>query len=169
MGFPEYIPKEWKMNQVNIPTAGIETRISSAAKILGKRKSAAEAMGVSTDSLQRYLRGEVKPPVDALVLLAQASGISLEWLITGRKPGEEAARLTQEQPGTYGSAENKGLTQEDTLSIIQVISQISGFEKAPIKEQARVWTALINNQLSTRARLRAEANRMLKDGPPQAD
>jgi len=58
-------------------------RISEAAKVLGTRKSAAQVMGCSTDSLARYIRGDVEPPFSAMKRLAAASGKTLEWIAFG--------------------------------------------------------------------------------------
>lgn len=94
-------PDTGNLNPVNIPTHGIETRINEAAKPLGTRKKAADAMGVSPDTLQRYIRGEVRPSLDAVVLLARAAGLSVEWLATGqgdKQPGQRA----REEPGSIG-------------------------------------------------------------------
>ncbi|WP_198314584.1 helix-turn-helix transcriptional regulator [Chitinibacter sp. GC72] len=61
----------------------IGTRISATADILGGRKSAAEAAGISEDMLYRYIRGSSKPPLEAMVNLAKAAKIQLDWLATG--------------------------------------------------------------------------------------
>lgn len=59
------------------------TRISVVARALGDRKSAALTAGISSDSLQRYIRGEVQPPFEALAKLCLATGYSIDWLATG--------------------------------------------------------------------------------------
>lgn len=48
-------------------------------------------MGVSTDSLQRYIREEVQAPFAAVARLSLASGKSLAWLATGREAVQTAA------------------------------------------------------------------------------
>lgn len=66
--------------------AELGTRIDTAATSLGSRKNAASAMGVSTDQLARYLRGENEPPVGAVARLGKASGYSVTWLVAGEGP-----------------------------------------------------------------------------------
>jgi transcriptional regulator with XRE-family HTH domain len=68
---------------VPIHAEGIGTRIGEAADAIGTRKSAAAAMGVSPDALQRYIRGENMPPLDAAARLCLAAGKSLDWLVSG--------------------------------------------------------------------------------------
>lgn len=63
---------------------GIGTRISAVASRLENRKSAADVMGVSTDSLQRYIREDVQPTFEAVARLCLATGTSLAWMATGK-------------------------------------------------------------------------------------
>lgn len=77
--------------------AGIGTRISAAAKAMGSRIRAAEAMGISTDSLQRYIREEVQAPFAPVARLALASGVSLQWLATGAGPQRAADEAASSQ------------------------------------------------------------------------
>ncbi len=43
-------------------------------------------MGVSTDALARYIRGENMPAFEIAARLCLAAGVSLEWLATGKEP-----------------------------------------------------------------------------------
>lgn len=40
-------------------------------------------MGISADSLQRYIRGENMPPFDVTARLCLAANVRMEWLATG--------------------------------------------------------------------------------------
>lgn len=69
------------------------TRISAVANLYKDRKSAADAIGVSTDQLARYMRGENQPTLLGAANMALQVGISVEWLATGEgsmKAGESA-------------------------------------------------------------------------------
>jgi hypothetical protein len=68
---------------VPIRLDGIGKRIATLADSVGTRKSAAVVMGVSADSLQRYMREENMPPFDVAVRLCRATEARLEWLATG--------------------------------------------------------------------------------------
>jgi hypothetical protein len=74
---------------VSFVAPGMETRISAAADAIGTRTKAAAAMGVSSDSLQRYIRGENSPPFDAIVRLCSASRTRLEWMAWDTGPMEQ--------------------------------------------------------------------------------
>ena len=95
-----------------VPTRyeGIGTRISAVAELLGSRKNAAQIMGVSADSLQRYLREENTPPFDVAARLCLAAKVRMEWLATGEgdmhreaapEQGSQQARLN---PGMLRAA-----------------------------------------------------------------
>lgn len=82
-----------------IPAPGIGSRIGLAADRLKRRTTAAKAMGVSADALQRYIREENEPPFGALARLCGAAGVRLEWLASGEGPmlAAETAPLSQSQ------------------------------------------------------------------------
>lgn len=99
----------------SVRSSGIElgTRISVAAGSLGSRKNAAQAMGVSTDQLARYIRGENEPPVGAVVRLARASGYTIEWL----SAGEGEAR------GVYLAPEQEQMAMDFMAALPRLITQ----------------------------------------------
>lgn len=76
-------------------------RIEVAIDLVGGPGLAAHACGVSVSTLRRYARGEVAAPFVAMVGLARASGVSLEWLATGQGPIE---RAPDQAHGTTGPA-----------------------------------------------------------------
>lgn len=49
-------------------------------------------MGVSSATLQRYIKEDVSPPFDAIARLCLAAGVRMEWLATGE--GEMLASAT---------------------------------------------------------------------------
>lgn len=74
------------LSDVPVRLSGIGTRISACADILGTRKSAASAMGVSVDALQRYIREDNMPAFDAVARLCAAAHVRMEWVATGEGP-----------------------------------------------------------------------------------
>jgi len=88
------------------------TRIGESAELLQSRTNAAQAMKVSVDSLQRYIRGTTEPTFGAIARLAAATGTSLEWLASGR-----GARFAEGKPvGAFDPA----LMQE----VIEIVEQL---------------------------------------------
>lgn len=69
-----------------ILSEGIGRRISEVAKAIGDRKTAASVAGISADTLQRYIRGEVQPSFDPIARMAIKTGIRLDWIATGLGP-----------------------------------------------------------------------------------
>ncbi len=66
-----------------ILATGMGSRLAQIADVIGDRKAAAEAAGVSVASLQRYLAEEVEPPFSAVARLALAARASIDWVATG--------------------------------------------------------------------------------------
>jgi len=75
---------------------GVESRIELAVDRIGKRKSAAHATSVSVDSLRRYINGDISPDLDFLYKLAEASGVSVAWMVAGDSAHAEAPQHVPE-------------------------------------------------------------------------
>lgn len=61
-------------------------RISAVAEAIGDRKKAASVAGISSDTLQRWIRGDVQASFVGLSRLCAEAGYNLEWLSTGEGP-----------------------------------------------------------------------------------
>ena len=71
--------------------------------MVGTRKSAADVMGCSTDSLARYIREDVEPPFSSVYRLSVASGKSLDWIASGL--GREEPALLDKFEAYLGTIE----------------------------------------------------------------
>ena len=56
--------------------------------MIGTRKAAAAAAGISDDQLTNYAKGRAKPPFSVMAALCAEAGVSLDWLATGEGPKE---------------------------------------------------------------------------------
>lgn len=65
-------------------------RLRHIADSFQTRRDAAQAAGISTDQLTRYLRGENQPTFQAMQKLCDAANMSLQWLATGDGAREAA-------------------------------------------------------------------------------
>ncbi len=63
--------------------AGLPERIRTAAERLGSNRRLAELAGMPETTLYRYMSGEHVPNAEALVRVANAAGVNLQWLATG--------------------------------------------------------------------------------------
>lgn len=68
-----------------IPSSKAELgiNITGVANLYPTRKSAAEAAGISTDQLARYMRGENEPSVTVAARLAAGADVPLDWIVKG--------------------------------------------------------------------------------------
>jgi phage repressor protein C with HTH and peptisase S24 domain len=61
----------------------IGARIDETCRIIGDRETAAQAAGVSSVMLRRYIRGDSKSTFEVISNLARAAKVSLDWIATG--------------------------------------------------------------------------------------
>ena len=93
---------EYNSGSVPIPTSEIGTRIAEMADRMGSRKLAAKAAGVSSATFYRWINGESPPVFSGVAKLAEAVGVSLDWVASGvgaMKPEESKAPLATQVPG----------------------------------------------------------------------
>ncbi|MDE1909426.1 MAG: helix-turn-helix transcriptional regulator [Pseudomonas sp.] len=66
---------------------GFVERLRRIASIAGSASALAKAAGISQGGMQRYMKGG-EPTRKVLISLAECTGVSLEWLMTGSGPEE---------------------------------------------------------------------------------
>lgn len=71
------------MTQFNIDDSAFFSRIREVVAVIGNQSKAAEQIGVTVSSVARWIKGESDPSRTNLVRLAQAAGVSVQWLATG--------------------------------------------------------------------------------------
>lgn len=71
--------------------ANLGFRIGFCVDKIGKNLDAAGAVGVSPEQLNKWIKGAVKVPVEALRELALASNVDFSWLATGEDNSPAAA------------------------------------------------------------------------------
>ncbi|MFA9461439.1 S24 family peptidase [Thiohalorhabdus sp. Cl-TMA] len=86
---------------------GLGERITRIAEMTGGKRKLAAAAGIRESQLFRYIRGDNLPSLAAAAALAEAGGVSLEWLAYGRLPdtGPEESGIA-EPPGGYGAGDD---------------------------------------------------------------
>ncbi|WP_324741059.1 LexA family transcriptional regulator [Pseudomonas veronii] len=84
MSYDEKKQKKPTGKNVSFPYSGLETRIAAVADLYESRKQAALTADAALSSLQRWIAGEGMPAFDSVALLANAKGVSLDWIATGK-------------------------------------------------------------------------------------
>jgi phage repressor protein C with HTH and peptisase S24 domain len=69
--------------ETQIFRSNLGARVGHCVDIIGKKSGAATVVGVSSEQLNKWIKGTVKVPVEALRLLAEASSVDFSWLATG--------------------------------------------------------------------------------------
>jgi transcriptional regulator with XRE-family HTH domain len=86
------------------------------------RKAAAAIAGVDAEQLGRYVKARNKPSFDAIQRLASASGVSLEWLATGR-----GAMLLEDRENRQQDAAPSSTTALDEAVLASVVEALELF------------------------------------------
>lgn len=87
----------------NIPTWELQDRIARARRHAGlEQGELAERSGLSRKSISRYETGLSTPRRPALIAIALATGVDLNWLETGKTPAGD-------NPGGGGAVGHQGL------------------------------------------------------------
>jgi transcriptional regulator with XRE-family HTH domain len=60
----------------------------------GKKQAFARKIGVKPQQLSRYLKGQI-PDAPTLLAIAAVGQVSVDWLLTGREPGEASEQADQ--------------------------------------------------------------------------
>jgi hypothetical protein len=87
-------------NSRDASVEGIKRRLAEGLD--GRRITwLAERLGENYKNLQRWITGDVAPPLDFIPRYCEATGVSIEWVMTGNgprtqlPPGEAEVRLGQ--------------------------------------------------------------------------
>jgi len=79
--------------------AALGERIGRVAHLLGGKRALAQRLGIHESMLYRYIKGENALSAPLLLAIAEAGGVSLDWLASGK--GVAPASLLRE-PGVGG-------------------------------------------------------------------
>ncbi|EIP2837866.1 helix-turn-helix domain-containing protein [Salmonella enterica] len=84
-------------NRDRIIGHGTINRFGERLKVAMKGMSNAELArrsGMSETTIRKYLQGKIYPALDSLAIVADACGVSLTWLATGKQEREQKAENT---------------------------------------------------------------------------
>ena len=83
----------------------LSEKIYYCRKKSGKsQETLAEQLGVSRQAISKWETGESEPEIGKLKLLADAFGVTADWLLSDEDPAEEAAKEPESAPSTHTSA-----------------------------------------------------------------
>ena len=120
-------------------------RLSAICRYIGTRKEAASVAGVSTDSLHRYMRGEIAPPINVVAALAVAANKSIDWVVHGEAYPSSVSELgADEQQWLHWYRQIKPGDRELVEPVVRGFAdrgkrQLSGLELEPDEAQWLEW------------------------------
>jgi len=90
-----------RLSEGDIHQDEFPVRLRQAISIFGSVTALAKAIERSDGAVRKWLRGASEPSVSDLRAIAAATGVSIQWLITGEGESQLVARGTREMLGTY--------------------------------------------------------------------
>lgn len=130
-----------------------------------KQKALARAVGVSSNSLSRYLMGDRAPGRPVILALARELGVSVTWLSEGVGPGPDLQRTPQdistiarETEALYpvDAVSLVGLDVEERRTVLRMLNALRSGD-AEVRQHLIGQLKLIESALSARRQqLRAE-------------
>ncbi len=107
-------------------------------------KELAYTTGIPKQTLDKYLLLDGRmPPADKAVAIARALGVSVEYLVTGKKISDEKSQNRYLSPETRSildhveslSKENRKIVEESVIELIRLLQQ-------PIEKEITMFTPL---------------------------
>jgi hypothetical protein len=128
----------------------IGKRISAACDLIGTRTSAAQAIGISVDSLQRYIREERFPSLEVAAALSTIAGVRLEWLAFGTEPMKtsETAPQSHSQTARPPNAELELGVLSVAIRIAESVLKEAGIRDLLTADQFADFTKLAFDELA---------------------
>ena len=84
---------------MNTEPSALAQRLRICADKAGSGDELSRKTAIPRRTLESYLTGESEPKTSRLVAIAEASGVTVEWLATGREPPPFAASTSGLPPG----------------------------------------------------------------------
>ena len=89
---------------MNIDSGQVASRVLRLMQQLElTQKQFAEKLQVTQPAVSKYMQGRI-PPAAVLLRLAQLSGASIEWILTGGTPAAAPVKMIAEKQASYGPA-----------------------------------------------------------------
>lgn len=111
-------------NDPSSPTE-VGSRISAVVDLYQSRIKAAEAAGVSTDQLARYISGDSQPKLGAIARLADGVGVRLEWIWSGTGSQKSAPESRNEAAPAYGYIVERLIEQQLFMDLVESLVEVA--------------------------------------------
>lgn len=107
------------------PDLAFGSRVKEVCAVVGGRKEMATLTGISKSAIDKYAQGQSDPSRSALMAMARAAGVSLQWLATGEDEivGENAGH---QRPASAEPPLDKWLFSRSIDGIRRVYRRVGG-------------------------------------------
>lgn len=111
-------------------SADLQNRLKEIAKECGGNRALCEMSGISERTFANWLSGSSEPKIIGISLIAQAAGVTIDWLVHGTNPKSKVGARTETGPDTVKIPwiDKKLIDQSlPVLQRIQVINHVPFF------------------------------------------
>lgn len=132
------------------PKDGIGTRIEEVARQFDSRKKAANAAGVSSSTLMRWISEESAPIFQQVGRLVFAAGYSLDWVYSGtgnKRPRTSWEQSAEAAPSVRDSSAYDSLDTNALETAIEVLEQALGAQGRKMHPEDKAGLTVSNYQL----------------------
>lgn len=106
-------------------------RLDQVVKIIGKKSTAAEIAGVTPEQLDKWLKGTVKVPAEAIRAIAEAADVDFSWTVTGR--GDMSGSSVDDGRSSLTDLDQYGMIR---LPIYREVQASAGLGATMVSERA---------------------------------
>ena len=127
----------------DIPQDEFPARLRQAVDTFGSVTALARAIDRSDGAVRKWLRGVSEPNVTDLRAISVATGVNIEWLVTGQGDSGLIPRGVRQMPMAYGSGaptEVDNALLENIMEKLDEQLQASGLDLPRTKRSAMVVT-----------------------------
>ncbi len=137
------------------------SRLRAAAKNAGGIDMITEVAGITPRTFARYLAGDTEPTVGKLIAIANAAGVSVDWLAAGRGPMRLSNRTAGELAGHVRRLGALGEAPAEPYVIGALGGRVIGAAHVCGVDNRRIVraTEMVFEAINRRARDRAEEGR----------
>ena len=127
----------------HIPQDGFPARLRQAIAAYGSATALAQAIQRSEGAVRKWARGISEPNVSDLRAICELTGVSIDWLVTGRGESRIETHGVREALGVYEAQAPSTMDYsllETILSTVDSELRSHGVEIAPTKRSTLVVT-----------------------------
>jgi transcriptional regulator with XRE-family HTH domain len=129
---------------------GFPSRLREALESYGSASAIARAIDRSEGAVRKWLRGQSEPSVSDLRAICETTGVSVEWLVTGRGNKQGITGIGRNPPTPYGELPPLDYTLMDGVLFAVKLEPRIGGVPITLEKCSSILTTVYNMSRVTR-------------------